>query len=108
MADSAAPSAGRVFISYRREETAYAAGWLFNNLADHFGRGQIFKDIDSVEPGDNFVDVITKAVASCDVLLALIGEQWLTITDEHGRSRLDNPKDFVRLESKPPSAATSA
>jgi hypothetical protein len=56
MANSAAPSAGRVFISYRREETAYAAGWLFNNLADRFGRSQIFKDIDSVEPGDNFVD----------------------------------------------------
>jgi hypothetical protein len=98
MANSAAPSAGRIFISYRREETAWQAGWLFNNLADRFGRGQIFKDIDSVEPGANWPEAITSAVASCDVLLALIGEQWLTITDEHGRPRLDNPKDFVRLE----------
>jgi hypothetical protein len=98
MDDSTAPSAGRVFISYRREETAYAAGWLFDRLADRFGRGQIFKDIDSIQLGDDFVDVITAAVRSCDVLLALIGEQWLTITDEHGRRRLDNPDDFVRLE----------
>ena len=98
MADSAAPSAGRVFISYRREETAYAAGWLFDRLADRFGRGQIFKDIDSIQLGDDFVEVITTAVGSCDVLLALIGEQWLTITDEHGTARLDNPDDFVRLE----------
>ena len=48
MADSTAPSSGRVFISYRREETAYPAGWLFDRLADRFGRGQIFKDVDSI------------------------------------------------------------
>jgi TIR domain len=98
MADSAAPSVGRVFISYRREESAYAAGWLFDRLVDRFGRGQIFKDIDSIQLGDDFVEVITTAVGSCDVLLALIGEQWLTITDEHGTARLNNPDDFLRLE----------
>ena len=97
MADSTAPSTGRVFISYRRE-TAYAAGWLFDRLADRFGRGQIFKDIDSIQLGDDFVEVINTAVGSCDVLLALIGGQWLTITDEQGTARLDNPDDFVRLE----------
>jgi YVTN family beta-propeller protein len=89
---------GRVFISYRREETAYAAGWLFDRLADHLGRDQVFKDVDSIQLGDDFVEVITRAVGSCDVLLALIGDEWLTITDEHGRRRLDNPEDFVRLE----------
>jgi tetratricopeptide (TPR) repeat protein len=98
MADSAAASAGRVFISYRREETAWQAGWLFDRLADRFGRGQIFKDVDSIQLGDDFVEVITSAVGSCDVLLALIGEQWLSTTDEQGRARLDDPNDFVRLE----------
>ena len=48
--------------------------------------------------GDDFAEVITHKVGSCDVLLALIGNQWLTITDEHGRRRLDDPHDFVRLE----------
>lgn len=94
--DPVAP--GRIFISYRREETAYPAGWLFDRLSDRFGNRQIFKDIDSIEPGDDFVDRITSAVGSCDVLLALIGDEWLTIVDGKGRRRLDDPNDFVRLE----------
>jgi uncharacterized RDD family membrane protein YckC len=89
---------GRIFISYRREETAYPAGWLFDRLAGRFGGGQVFKDVDSIDPGDDFVDKITRAVGSCDVLLALIGDQWLTITDQDGRRRLDSPEDFVRVE----------
>jgi WD40 repeat protein len=89
---------GRVFISYRREDTAYPAGWLFDRLASQFGRRQVFKDVESVELGDDFVDVITTAVSSCDVLLALIGERWVGITDDQGRRRLDDPDDFVRLE----------
>src|SRR5215207_8983260 len=97
MAESAAPSPGRIFVSYRREETAYPAGWLYDRLVDRYG-GQVFKDVDSIELGDDFVQVITRAVGSCDVLLALIGEEWLTITDRGGRRRLDDPEDFVRLE----------
>ena len=99
MAGVSPPAAsGRIFISYRREETAYPAGWLYDRLADRFSGGQVFKDVDSIQLGDDFVEVVTRAVGSCDVLLALIGDQWLTITDEHGRRRLDDPDDFVRLE----------
>jgi hypothetical protein len=98
MAASPPSAPGRIFISYRREETAYPAGWLFAQLADHYGGGQVFKDVDSIQLGDDFVEVITRAVGSCDVLLALIGDEWLTITDAHGRRRLDDPDDFVRLE----------
>jgi len=98
MAESAAEPTGRIFISYRRGETAYPAGWLYDRLAQHFGAGQIFKDVDSIELGDDFVQVITRAVGSCDVLLALIGHQWLSITDASGQRRLDDPDDFVRLE----------
>jgi hypothetical protein len=98
MAGSIPAASGRIFMSYRREDTAYPAGWLYDRLADRYGGEQIFKDIDSIELGDDFVEVITAAVGSCDVLLALIGEEWVTITDEHGRRRLDNPDDFVRLE----------
>jgi TIR domain len=97
MGDAAVPIPGRVFISYRREETAYPAGWLYDRLAGRYG-GQVFKDVDSIQLGDDFVEVITRAVASCDVLLALVGDQWLTITDADGGRRLDNPDDFVRLE----------
>jgi len=97
MAESTA-APGRVFISYRREDTAYAAGWLFDRLTSHFEPDQVFKDVDSIELGDDFVQAITTAVGSCDVLLALIGDQWLTITDERGSRRLDDPGDFVRVE----------
>jgi hypothetical protein len=88
----------RIFISYRREDAAYPAGWLFDRLADRFGKDHVFKDVDSIQLGDDFVEVITSAVESCNVLLAVIGKQWLTITDEHGSRRLNNPNDFVRLE----------
>jgi len=98
MSESSPPGSGRIFISYRQRDTAYPAGWLFDRLADHFGDRQVFKDVDSIELGDDFVEVITAAVESCDVLLALIGSQWVTITDDEGNRRLDNPDDFVRLE----------
>jgi DNA polymerase III delta prime subunit len=98
MARSIPAAPGRIFISYRREDAAYPAGWLFDRLADRYGAGQVFKDVDSIELGDNFVEVITRAVGSCDVLLALIGREWLTTADDHGRRRLDSRDDFVRLE----------
>jgi ABC-type amino acid transport substrate-binding protein len=98
MAESAAAAQGRIFISYRREDSAYPAGWLFDRLADSYGKGQIFKDVDNIELGEDFVERITAAVGSCDVLLALIGPQWLTIADERGQRRLDSGDDFVRLE----------
>src|SRR3954469_9297982 len=88
----------RIFMSYRRQETEYPAGWLFDRLTEHFRGAEVFKDIDSIEPGDDFVDVITTAVQSCDVLLALIGDRWLTMTDGEGRRRIDDPDDFVRVE----------
>jgi hypothetical protein len=87
----------RIFISYRRNEAAGHAGRLSDRLSAHFGRAQIFQDIDSIQPGDDFAEAIADAVASCQVLLALIGDRWLKIKDREGR-RLDNPKDFVRLE----------
>ena len=95
-----ADNSGRIFISYRRQETAWPARQLYEVLVARFGAESVFKDVDDIEPGDDFVDRITQAVAACDVLLALIGPQWLTMTDDKGGRRLDNPDDFVRLELK--------
>jgi TIR domain/Protein of unknown function (DUF1349) len=91
-------SPGRIFISYRRQETAWPAGRLYDVLVEHFPAEQVFKDVDNIEPGDDFVDRITAAVASCDVLLALIGPHWMTITNKKGQRRLDDPEDYVRIE----------
>jgi len=95
---SDANASSRIFISYRRDETAYPASWLYDRLKAQFGTAQIFKDVDNIRPGDDFVDRITSAVGSCDVLLAVIGPQWATVTDTLGRRRIDDPDDFVRLE----------
>ena len=98
MADPPAEAQGRIFISYRRNDSAYPAGWLFDRLAERFGKEQIFKDVDSIELGEDFVEEIGEAVGQADVLLALIGERWLNAPDEHGGRRLDDPEDFVRIE----------
>jgi hypothetical protein len=89
---------GRIFISYRREEAAYPANWLYSLLTEHFGERHVFMDVDDIEPGANFVDVIDAAVASTEVMLALIGDRWLAVTDADGKRRIDDPVDFVRLE----------
>ena len=50
--------AGRIFISYRRADTANQAGWLADRLAGHFGRSQVVRDVDSIQLGNDFADVI--------------------------------------------------
>ena len=90
--------AGRVFISYRRQDTAWPARQLYDVLVAELGADRVFKDVDDIEPGDDFVERIQSAVGSCEVLLALIGPQWLTVTDASGARRIDDPEDFVRLE----------
>ena len=87
-----------IFISYRRGDSKWAAKALFNHLSHYFGEEQIFMDIDTIEPGADFVQAIEDAVGSCRALVAVIGPDWLNITDEHGRRRLDRTSDYVRLE----------
>jgi hypothetical protein len=87
-----------VFISYRREDSSGYAGRLFDILSLHFGRENTFMDLDAIRGGDNFAAVIEEKVSRCDVLLAVIGERWLTSTGENGIRRLDMAGDFVCLE----------
>ncbi len=89
---------GGIFISYRRGDSGLYAGRLRDTLSHHFGAEQVFRDIDSVEPGERFPRLIEQEVGSCDALLALIGPTWQTITDDAGQRRLDHPDDYVRLE----------
>lgn len=88
----------RIFLNYRRKDTEDTAGRLFDSLCAHFGEERVFMDIDDIPPGVDFDEVVHEAVGKCDVLLALIGPSWLTMVDEHGRRRLDDPADFVRIE----------
>src|SRR5438045_3966637 len=80
----------RIFISYRREDSIAYAGRLHDRLSAHFGAEFVFMDIDTIEPGADFVEVLEQTVASCDALLAVIGKQWLTAKDDEGQLRLRN------------------
>ena len=84
-----------IFVSYRRDDAAGHAGRLADRLVEHFGRNRIFVDIDSISPGEDFVTVIENAVGSCEILIAVMGQKWLSAG---GTGRLDNPSDYVRLE----------
>ncbi|EPX59281.1 hypothetical protein D187_003185 [Cystobacter fuscus DSM 2262] len=88
----------RIFVSYRRDDSPGHTGRLYDHLVTHFGEKLVFRDIETIEPGADFVHAIEEAVESCGVLLAVIGPQWLGARDKQGRRRLDNPEDFVRLE----------
>jgi hypothetical protein len=88
----------RVFISYRRDESAGYAGRIADSFEEYFGEDKVFRDIDSLEPGLDFSEAIERALESSEVLLAVIGKHWLTATDAAGQRRLENPHDFVRVE----------
>ena len=90
--------AAKVFISYRREDSAGHAGRVHDRLVREFGSDLLFMDVDGIPLGVNFVKVLQEEVAKCSALLAIIGHEWLNVRDEDGRRRLDNPDDFVRVE----------
>jgi hypothetical protein len=89
-----------IFVSYRREDAAGHAGRLFDRLAEHFGKESVFMDVEGIGPGVRFAEAIEKAVGGCDVFLAVIGRSWLDCRDRDGRRRLDDPHDFIRLETR--------
>ena len=88
----------KIFINYRRDDSAANAGRLYDRLASHFDPDHLFMDIDQIAPGDDFIEVIHEKLRSVQVAVVLIGKHWLDMTDASGRRRLDNPDDFVRLE----------
>lgn len=87
-----------IFINYRRQDSEGHVGRLYDHLTRDFAPENIFMDVSSIEPGEDFVDVLEEAVAGCDVFLAVIGQRWATIADADGNRRLDQWNDFVRLE----------
>ena len=87
-----------IFISYRRDDAGGYALLVFDRLARYFGRDRVFMGTDASGPGAASDRAIKNTVGSCDALIALMGKQWATITDERGRRRIDDPGDNVRQE----------
>jgi hypothetical protein len=89
---------GKIFINYRRGDEPGFTQALLSRLEAAFPSERLFIDIDNISPGVDFVRQLDMQVAECDILLAVIGKNWLDAKDEHGNRRLDNPYDFVRNE----------
>jgi hypothetical protein len=87
-----------VFLSYRREDSAGYTGRLHDRFIERWGQSRVFWDLDTIEPGDDFVEVIDRTLAQCAVMVAVIGPRWLTATDAAGRRRIDQPSDYHRIE----------
>ncbi len=88
----------RIVLSYRRDDASAHAGRLFDRLVQVFGDDQVFMDIDSIDYGEDFVEVIQEAVGLADVLIVIIGRDWLGATNDAGERRIEDEQDFVRLE----------
>ena len=86
------------FLSYRREDSAGYAGRLRESLERRLGDDAVFRDVDTIEPGQDFVAAITERLRECSVFVALIGREWLDARDARGQRRLDQEHDYVRLE----------
>lgn len=93
----ASPRIVQIFVSYRREDSADVTGRLYDRLVARFGRERVFKDVDSIPLGVDFRTHLQEVVGACDVVVAVIGERWLSVGGE-GSRRLDDGKDFVRIE----------
>ncbi len=84
----------RIFVSYRRSDSAGHTGRLYDSLAAEFGEANVFLDVTAIDAGSDFVERIQSSVAECDVLIAVIGDEWLAGEPR----RIDDPEDFVHLE----------
>jgi hypothetical protein len=90
----------QVFISYRRADTADMSRHIYNELVKHLDEKCVFRDVDTLLKGRDFRAGIERYIIDSDVMLVLIGDKWLNITDENtGKRRLDDPEDFVRIEA---------
>lgn len=90
-------AAGTIFISYRREDARADAGRLYDRLDARYP-GRVFRDVGSIEPGADWRKTITDVLRSTAACIVVIGPEWLTIADENGRRRLDDPDDMLRAE----------
>lgn len=88
----------RIFISYRRSDSAGTTGRIYDHLVTAFGRENIFKDVDDIPLGVDFAAHLDREIAQCQVVLAIIGRTWVTVTETGSNRRLDNPNDLVRIE----------
>jgi len=91
-------SAPTIFLSYRRDDTEHITGRIRDRLGTRFGDQAIFRDVDSIPAGIDFIRNVEESIRVARVLVAIIGPQWVAAVDRQGRRRLEQPDDPVRFE----------
>src|SRR5215470_1453081 len=87
-----------IFINYRGEDTQTAAALIDRELTVRFGSDLVFLASRSIPVGSDFAEELLGRVRTSSVLLVVIGPRWLTLRDEAGGRRIDDPQDWVRRE----------
>jgi WD40 repeat protein len=98
-AETTADGRPRIFLAYRREDSAALTGRLFDRLQARYGKGSVSMDVDIIPFGADFRSFIVELLDTINVMLVVVGPRWLG-TDASGRRRIDNPNDMLRIETE--------
>jgi|GEM_PF-1060628 len=88
----------RIFICYRRADSQAISGRIYDRLVAEFDKDNVFKDVNTIQAGSDWRGAVREAVSTCEVILVIIGPNWLKIKDKQGKRRLDDPNDTLRFE----------
>ncbi len=88
----------KIFVNYRRSDAQGFAGRLADSLTLHFGSDRVFRDVTGIDYGQDFEKIIVERIEQACAIVVVIGDGWLTATDESGARRLDDPNDYVLRE----------
>ncbi len=88
----------KIFISYRRKESSGYSRLVYDRLRAAQPDWDIFMDVEGIPVGENWRNVLGARIDSSDIMIVLIGREWLTMTEPNGVRRLDNPDDVTRWE----------
>jgi hypothetical protein len=88
----------RVFISYRREDTAPAAGRVYDRLSRLLSKPNVFFDVSTIGGGEDFEKKIASEIGRSDAALIFIGREWLAPVQPTGNVRMWETDDYVRAE----------
>lgn len=96
--DSSDDKHPRVFLSYRRSDSGDVTGRIYDRLITHYGKGSVFRDIDSIPLAVPYPQHLEEVIRNVDAVLVIVGPEWITVTNEYGQPRLFEPDDYVRKE----------
>jgi hypothetical protein len=89
-----------IFISYRREDTKMMVIPLVRDLGQHkaLRRVDLFLDIHDIQAGTEWSTALADELRSCQLLVAVIGPNWMKTLIDGRKPRLHDPDDVVRRE----------